>query len=46
MDKLLKAGEDISSADSIDQSRFNYLKAYEQINVRNAQRVFEEMEWE
>lgn len=44
--KLLQADEDISSASAIDQSRFSYLKVYEQIKNRNAQRVFEEMEWE
>ncbi|MGY8870743.1 MAG: MBL fold metallo-hydrolase [Pseudomonadales bacterium] len=44
--KLLRAGEDISSASAIDQSQFSYLKVYEQIKNRNAQRVFEEMEWE
>ncbi|WP_051221689.1 MBL fold metallo-hydrolase [Neptunomonas japonica] len=44
--KLLQADEDISSASAIDQSQFSYLKVYEQIKNRNAQRVFEEMEWE
>jgi glyoxylase-like metal-dependent hydrolase (beta-lactamase superfamily II) len=46
VDKLLQAGEDISSVSLIDQSRFSYLKVYEEIKNRNAQRVFEEMEWE
>jgi glyoxylase-like metal-dependent hydrolase (beta-lactamase superfamily II) len=46
VDKILQAGEEISSASAIDQSRFSYLKVYEQIKNRNAQRVFEEMEWE
>lgn len=44
--ELLEAGEDMSAAASIDQSAFSYLGVYEQIHKRNAQRVFEEMEWE
>lgn len=44
--QLLENGEDMSSTSSIDQSAFSYLSVYEQIHARNAQRVFEEMEWE
>ncbi|BBB29890.1 MBL fold metallo-hydrolase [Neptunomonas japonica] len=44
--KLLQEDEDISSASAIDQSQFSYLKVYEEIKNRNAQHVFEEMEWE
>ena len=44
--KLLEADEGISSVNSINQSHFSYLKVYEQLKSRNAQRVFEEMEWE
>ncbi len=44
--KLIEEGQDMSSVSSIDQSRFSYLKVYQEIHGRNAQRVFEEMEWE
>jgi hypothetical protein len=30
----------------IDQSRFARLENYEQLKGRNAQRVYEELEWE
>lgn len=43
---LLDDGEDMSAVNRIDQSDFSYLNVYEQIHRRNAQRVFEEMEWE
>ncbi len=44
--ELLDAGSDIQSVNTIDQSRFSYLAAYEELHGRNAQRVYEEMEWE
>ena len=44
--ELIEEGGDMQSVSSIDQSAFNYLKVYEEIHGRNAQRVFEEMEWE
>lgn len=43
---LLENGQDMSAAAEIDQSQFSYLQVYQQIHARNAQRVFEEMEWE
>ncbi|NVK01201.1 MAG: MBL fold metallo-hydrolase, partial [Oceanospirillaceae bacterium] len=30
----------------IDQSQFSYLAVYDELQGANAQRVFEEMEWE
>jgi hypothetical protein len=30
----------------IDQSRFEYLSNYDTLKGRNAQRVYEELEWE
>ncbi|MBT6671036.1 MAG: MBL fold metallo-hydrolase, partial [Gammaproteobacteria bacterium] len=30
----------------IDQSQFSYLKNYPQLKGKNAQRVYEELEWE
>ena len=44
--ELLEEGEDMGATRRIDQSAFSYLSVYEQIHARNAQRVFEEMEWE
>lgn len=44
--QLIEEGQDMSSTSSIDQSQFSYLKVYQEIHGRNAQRVFEEMEWE
>ncbi len=46
VEELLDAGEDMSAAAKIDQSKFSYLQVYQQIHARNAQRVYEEMEWE
>lgn len=43
---LLDEGQDMSASALIDQSEFSDLDVYEQIHKRNAQRVFEEMEWE
>ena len=39
-------GGDISDISSVDQSRFRNLKNFELLAGRNAQRVFEELEWE
>ena len=44
--EVIEEGGDMQSLSSIDQSKFSYLKVYEEIHGRNAQRVFEEMEWE
>lgn len=44
--ELIEEGGDMQSVSSIDQSAFSYLNVYEEIHGRNAQRVFEEMEWE
>ncbi|GGK70409.1 MBL fold metallo-hydrolase [Amphritea balenae] len=44
--RLIDAGEEMSAVSRIDQSRFSYLEVYEQIHGRNAQQVFEQMEWE
>ena len=44
--ELIEEGGGMQSVSTIDQSAFSYLKVYEEIHVRNAQRVFEEMEWE
>jgi glyoxylase-like metal-dependent hydrolase (beta-lactamase superfamily II) len=43
---LLKEGSGMEDLGRIDQSRFNYLDNYEALKGRNAQRVFEELEWE
>jgi len=39
-------GGGIESVGTIDQSRFAYLENYEVLKGRNAQRVYEELEWE
>lgn len=39
-------GGDILAAVDVDQSAFAYLQNFDQLARRNAQRVFEEMEWE
>ena len=39
-------GGDITQIGTLDQSRFAYLEEYESLKGRNAQQVFQEMEWE
>jgi hypothetical protein len=39
-------GGGIEEAGTVDQSRFSYLANYEVLKGRNAQRVYEELEWE
>jgi len=43
---LLDEGRGMEDIGAIDQSRFDYLDNYEALKGRNAQRVFEELEWE
>ncbi|MBK1619597.1 MBL fold metallo-hydrolase [Lamprobacter modestohalophilus] len=43
---LMEDGGDITQIGSLDQSRFSYLEEYESLKGRNAQQVFQEMEWE
>jgi glyoxylase-like metal-dependent hydrolase (beta-lactamase superfamily II) len=42
----IDAGRGIEAIGSIDQSRFARLQAYAELKDRNAQQVFQEMEWE
>ena len=42
----MEAGGDITQIGTLDQSRFAYLEDYEALKGRNAQQVFQEMEWE
>ena len=44
--RIIEDGGSIFDATTIDQSAFSYLEVYEQIKGRNAQQVFEQMEWE
>lgn len=44
--RIIDEGGSINDATAIDQSAFAYLKVYEQIKGRNAQQVFQQMEWE
>ena len=43
---FIDAGLGIEEISQIDQSRFSYLENYDSLKGRNAQRVFEELEWE
>ncbi|MCB1866592.1 MAG: MBL fold metallo-hydrolase [Chromatiales bacterium] len=43
---LMETGGDITQIGTLDQSRFSYLEDYETLKGRNAQQVFQEMEWE
>jgi glyoxylase-like metal-dependent hydrolase (beta-lactamase superfamily II) len=42
----MEEGGDITQIGTLDQSRFDYLNNYETLKGRNAQQVFQEMEWE
>lgn len=44
--ELVKSGGGISKVGTIDQSQFQYLKNYDELKGRNAERVFLELEWE
>ena len=43
---LLDEGSGMEDVGKIDQSKFNYLENYDALKGRNAQRVYEELEWE
>lgn len=43
---FMEAGGSITDIGSLDQSRFAYLEDYDSLKGRNAQQVFQEMEWE
>ena len=43
---FMDGGGEIYDVGKIDQSRFKHIMAYEQLKGRNAQQVFQEMEWE
>lgn len=43
---FMENGGDLTQIGSLDQSRFAYLDEYESLKGRNAQQVFQEMEWE
>ncbi len=44
--QLIEDGYGIEEIHRIDQTRFSYLQNYESLKGRNAQRVYEELEWE
>lgn len=44
--EFMDEGNGMEDISKIDQSRFSYLDNYESLKGRNAQRVFEELEWE
>ena len=43
---FIEEGYGIEEINKIDQSQFNHLQNYDSLKGRNAQRVFEELEWE
>jgi len=43
---FMDAGNGMEDVGEIDQSRFRYLENYDSLKGQNAQRVFEELEWE
>ncbi|MCW9023306.1 MAG: MBL fold metallo-hydrolase [Gammaproteobacteria bacterium] len=43
---FIDQGKGLESISDIDQTRFSYLKFYEQIAARNAHQVFLELEWQ
>lgn len=43
---FMESGGDISDIGTLDQSRFSYLVSYKALKGRNAQQVYQEMEWE
>lgn len=44
--EFMENGGDMSDISQVDQSQFNYLKNHETLAGRNAQNVFNELEWE
>ena len=44
--EFMDQGRGIEDIGDLDQSRFDYLDNYGVLHGRNAQRVFEELEWE
>ncbi|MCG7968441.1 MAG: MBL fold metallo-hydrolase [Candidatus Thiodiazotropha taylori] len=43
---FMDQGNSLEDIGKIDQSRFSYLKNFDSLKGRNAQRVYEELEWE
>lgn len=43
---FMDAGGGIEDVGTLDQSRYSYLENYDTLKGRNAQRVYEELEWE
>jgi glyoxylase-like metal-dependent hydrolase (beta-lactamase superfamily II) len=44
--EFMEAGGGIENIGKLDQSRFSFLKNYDMLKGRNAQRVYQELEWE
>jgi hypothetical protein len=43
---FMDGGGEIYDVGKIDQSRFKHIKLFDELKGRNAQQVFQEMEWE
>ena len=46
VESFMEAGGDITQIGTLDQSRFAHLEDFQSLKGRNAQQVFQEMEWE
>ena len=44
--EFMESGGDIADIGTLDQSKYSYLANYELLKGRNAQQVFQELEWE
>jgi glyoxylase-like metal-dependent hydrolase (beta-lactamase superfamily II) len=44
--EFMESGGDIADVGTLDQSKYSYLENYEFLKGRNAQKVFQELEWE
>jgi glyoxylase-like metal-dependent hydrolase (beta-lactamase superfamily II) len=44
--EFMDSGGDIADVGMLDQSKYSYLANYEFLKGRNAQQVFQELEWE
>jgi glyoxylase-like metal-dependent hydrolase (beta-lactamase superfamily II) len=44
--QLIEQGGGLDEVSKVDQSKFSYLKVYQELKGRNAHQVYQEMEWE
>ena len=46
LSKFMENGKGIEEISSVQQNKYKYLKNFDILKGRNAQKVFEELEWE